>query len=146
MKAVKKMKASPEEFYDLMLNSAVYDVEQATGKKVSVEEIKTGYTYRKNLTNKLGKEGSAIGTFTKIEKPYIYEMDFKTARGHNKISYHIAKVDNQSIEVTYEEIYEPVDKRHDMNSKIMMFFYKKSTEKQAKRRLDMMEQHLQQRT
>jgi len=142
MKVVKKMQVRPEAFFDLMMASVKADVEQVTGKPVREADIKAGFTYKKNLLNKLGKEGSSIGTFVRVERPLAYEVEFKTARGLNKIAYEIKKLDDEQIEVSYEEIYEAVDKRHELNQKLVGFFYKRGTEKRMMRLLDSMEQYL----
>lgn len=140
MEVVKRLKVTADELFDLMMTSAKHDVEQATGEKP--KEITTGFTYRKNLTNKLGKEGGSIGTFTKIEKPSVYEIEFKSARGLNKVSYVIEKIDDETIEVTYSESYDGVSGRHDLNQRIVGWFYKRSLKKRMEGMLSMMEQHI----
>lgn len=144
MKVEKKMQVSEAELFDLILTSAKADVEKATGKTADIE---TGFSYRKNLTNKLGKEASAIGTFTKVEAPTAYEVEFKTARGINKIAYHLEKADDGGILVSYEELYDAVDSRHSLNDRIVSFFYKRASKKRMLHMLNLMEQYiLEQRT
>jgi len=142
MKVSRIMNASAEEVYGLMLESAKADVEQATGKKINENDIKTGYSYRKNLTNRMGKEGSSIATFTRIIKPRVYEIEFKTARGFNKVIYEIEALENGQVEVTYEEVYDAADKRQDLNYKIVSFFYNRGSKKRMERMLELMEQHV----
>jgi hypothetical protein len=142
MKVEVKIKATADELYSLLMNSAKHDIEQATNQNISLEDLISGYTYEKKLTNKLGKQGSAIGTLTKVQKPYTYEAEFKSSRGINKLAYHLEPLDAGYLNVTYSEAYEPINKIADLNFKIMNFFYKKSTRKRMIRLIQMMEAHI----
>jgi len=138
-----KIKATADELYSLLMNSAKHDIEQATGQDISFEELATGYTYKKKLTNKLGKEANATGVLTKVEKPHFYEAEFTSGRGVNKVAYHLEPLDDGYLNVTYREAYEPISKNAEINFKIVNFFYKKSTRKRMKNLIRMMEAHIQ---
>jgi len=143
MRVEVKIKATAEELYSLLMNSAKHDIERATGQDISFEELVTGYTYKKKLTNKIGKEANATGVLTKIEKPHIYEAEFTSGRGVNRIAYHLEPLEAGYLNVTYSEAYEPATKNAEINFKIVNFFYKKSTRKRMTNMIQMMEAHIQ---
>ena len=141
------IEVTAEELYSLLMSSVKHDVEQATGQEVSLEELVSGYTYKKKLTNKLGKEANATSVLTKIEKPHIYEAEFTTGRGINKLAYHLEPLEDGYLSVTYSEEYVPISKSAGVNFKLVGFFYKKSTKKRMIGLIRMMEAHiLQERT
>lgn len=126
-----ELKVKAEDFFDLIINSLLYDIENTTHQKISKDEIQKGFTYKKYLTNKLGKQGASMITITELEYPHMYCASFKTARGINTISYEI--VENEScIELIYREDYEALSKIKDINHKIMNFFYNRGNKKKMR--------------
>lgn len=142
MKVEVIIEATADELYTLLIHSAKHDIERAIEQEVSLEELVSGYTYKKKLTNKLGKEANATGTLTKIEKPHIYEAEFITGRGINRIAYHLKPLEDGYLGVTYSEAYEPVSKNADLNFKLVNFFYKRSNKKRMIGLIRMMEAHI----
>ena len=137
-----KIKATADELYSLLMNSVKHDIERATGQDISAKELVSGFTYKKKLTNKLGREANATGVLTRIEKPHIYEAEFTTNRGINKVAYHLESLEDGYLNVTYSESYEPRNKNMDINFKIVNFFYKKSTKKRMIGLIQAMELHI----
>ena len=138
-----QMNTTADRFYDLLMSSVKHDIEQKTGTSVDLKDLKTGYTYKTRLTNKLGKQGGAKAILTTIERPNCYEAQFETPRGINTISYHVKDLDHHLIEVTYSEYYASGSTAITLNFKIMSFFYKRSTRKRMLSLLKQMNQHLQ---
>lgn len=141
MKIEMNLLTTPEKFFNLLLQSAKDDIEQAMNEKISTRDIVSGYTYQKTLENKLGAKGNARTILTKVKEPTIYEARFETARGVNTISYKIQKLE-VGIQIIYEESYEPANKTYDLNNKIMTFFYNRSNQKRMKQMLKRMEVYL----
>lgn len=137
-----KIKATAAEMFDLLMNSAKHDIEQATGEEILLDDLVSGYTYEKKLVNKLGSEGNATGTLAKIEKPHIYEAEFSTIRGVNKLSYELKPLEDGYLNVIYKEHYEPISKNAELNFKFTNFFYKNSVKKRMVRMIYMMEAHI----
>lgn len=142
MKVTITVEATAQEFYTLLINSAKHDIESATGREVTLDEIVSGYTYKKKLTNKVGREASATGVLTKIESSHIYEAEFITGRGINRVAYELEALEDGYLNVTYSEVYEPVNKNAHINFKVVSFFYKKSTKKRMIGLIRMMEAHI----
>ena len=139
-----KMNTTADRFYDLLIGSVKHDIELKTGEPIELKDIKSGYEYKKTLTNKLGKERKATTTLLKIEPPRCYEAQFETVRGGvNTISYNIEDLDDGLIEVTYNESFDTTSSALALNFKIMSFFYKRSTRKRMSHLLKQMDLHLQ---
>jgi len=141
-----KIKATAEELFSLLMDSVKHDIKQSTGKDVKTKELVSGYTYSKNLTNKLGKEGAASGVLTIIEPPFVYEAAFTSSRGVNRLSYKLVPLADGMLNVTYTEIYEPINRNSELNFKFVNFFYRKSFKKRITHMIKMMEAHLQQKS
>jgi len=137
------MNTTADRFYDLLISSVKHDIEQKTETSLDLKDLKSGYVYKKALTNKLGKQGQAKTTLTKIEPPHCYEAQFETPRGVNTISYQIKDLDDNLIEVTYSENFDSTSAAVALNFKIMSFFYKRSTRRRMRYLLKQMNRHLQ---
>jgi len=138
-----KIKGTADELFSLLMNSIKHDIESATGEDINLEELVSGYRYEKNLTNKLGKEGSATGTLTTINPPTLYEAAFQSKRGINRLSYKLEQLDDDTLHVTYSETYEPVDKNSELNFKFVNLFYRRSFRRRSTQMLKLMEIHIQ---
>ncbi|MCL1950766.1 MAG: DUF3284 domain-containing protein [Turicibacter sp.] len=137
-----KLQATPDEFYSLLMNSIKYEIDQATGKDTNKSQIKTGFNYTKMLKNKLGRPAKATATLTKIEKPYIYEAEFLTGRGVNRVRYAIKELEEGFINVNYVEEYDPISKPHELNHTVMSWIFTKPSERKAKALIEMMGEYI----
>lgn len=117
------------------------DIENTTGKKVKQEDISRGYKYTKKIPNKMGKDTS---TTTKIRELSTgkYEAVFETTQGINMISYTYHALDDNRIELVYEETFDADSKAKDINFKAMSFLYKRSSNKKANLMLAKIENHI----
>jgi len=136
------LEAKPEEMFDLFMESLKFDIEAATDKKPRNQDLKAGFSYEKMLTSRLGKPSAAKATISKLEAPYVYEMKYENFRGINIAIYHIEKVDEDNIEVSYEEVYEGHKKMDNINFKVMSWIFKRSSAKRARLLLEAMGQHI----
>ena len=85
MTVAHEMNTTAKKFFDLLLTSVQDDIKRATGSSVELKDLKTGYTYEKNLLNKMGKEGKATTTLINIKEPSEYEAEFLSSRGKNTV-------------------------------------------------------------
>lgn len=129
------------EFFDLIINSLVYDVENSTQQKINKEDIKAGYEYKKVLTNKIGNKGTANVKITQLNYPTDYAISFFTKHGENTISYNIVEED-EGIEITYQEKYIASKKSKEINHKVMSFFYDRGNKKRIQQLLFNMERYI----
>lgn len=116
------------EFEEFIKDMVAQDVYNATGKKVKLSEIQKGYKYRKKLKGRVGKEGSVK---TKIEelKSGSYKASFNSSQGINYLSYDYADNQDGTVNLKYEESYDPSSKSKGLNYQLMDFLYKRSNKK-----------------
>ena len=135
-----RLYVQPEDFFQKIEESIVYDIEQSVGKKIKPYK---GYKYKKKMKSKVGKKGNVEILITEFKYPSNYSAEFKSLTGVNKISYAIDKIEDYCIEVTYNESFEGKSKSYNLNFKLMNFFYKRKAKKRAHRMLKAIESYLQ---
>lgn len=128
-----------DEFYHFLQEMAIQDIKEATGKTVSIKDVKAGYRYKKSLKTKTGQTGSVKTEITSLT-PQYYSVQFKSAQGLNQLSYSYQPLDHSSITCTYEEAFIGKSTVMDLNYKIMSVFYKRSNKKKAQLMLKQIEQ------
>ena len=142
MTVTREINTTAKKFFDLLIISVKHDIKQATGNDVETENLKAGYTYEKNLTNKIGGESKVKATLINVEQPLFYEAEFLSRRGKNTVQYKIEEINQNRIQVTYSESYDPADKISGTNYKIVSFFYKRSSKKRMNMLLKQMAMYL----
>ena len=135
-----RLYVQPEDFFEKIQESIVYDIEKSVGKKIKPYK---GYKYTKEMKSKLGKKGKVEILITEFNSPIIYSASFKSFQGINKISYLIKKVEDYCIDVTYTETFEGENKTKTLNFKFINFFYKNKAKKRAHNMLKAIEAYLQ---
>ncbi|MBS4535457.1 DUF3284 domain-containing protein [Clostridium sp. D2Q-14] len=131
-----------EEFFEFINDSLLQDIKTSTNREVSKEDIKKGYTYEKELKNKLGRAGDVEVNILEFEPCKEYIAEFKSNQGTNRISYNIKNLNDEKINVTYSESYIASDKLKDWNFKLMNLFYKKKSISRAESILKNIERYI----
>lgn len=103
IKVEEKLYVNADVFFEKIAESVAYDVTASTGKKVRPKQIHKGYSYMKEMKNKMKREGKVKVTITDFEAPRIYKAKFESSQGINTISYEIEQLDEDHIGVTYME-------------------------------------------
>lgn len=136
------LQVKADEFFNLLIGSVVHDIQQVSNKKITPEDITSGYTYEKYLTNKLGKKGRSTVQLTSVERPYHYKAIFNTSRGINTLSYTIEEVNDGTISVIYDEQYQAINKSNHVNFNFMRLFYNRKAKKRSISLLRQMEAYI----
>lgn len=139
MEAERIINGAREKLFSILTNSLLADIQQAGNEDVSVEDIKEGYSYRKQLTTKLGKEGTIKVIVTKFEAPHVYEATFESAQGFNVLSYTLEEVDDDHFKLIYKEDFMSEKTSRNMNYGLMSKLYKRSSKKKINLVLDQIE-------
>lgn len=142
MEIIVNLEATPTELFDLFFESLKFDIKKATGDEPADHDVKSGFSYEKMLTGKLGSGAMANATISRLEAPFVYEMTYKSSKGVNVVSYTIEEVDEKNIKITYVENYQGNKKMDDLNFKVMNFLFKRSSEKRIKMLLEAMGRHI----
>lgn len=144
MKVSERLQVSADAFFSSVVTSVLYDIEQATGEKLTAGDLKEGYTYHKSLQAKVGGARKVTTTITAFDAPRLYEASFTSGQGVNTVRYEIAPVEGENaIDVSYEEGFTGNKASTDLNGKLMGSLYSWSAKKRIKKRLHQMETYLQ---
>lgn len=105
IQASKVMNVTARDFFDMLVDSVLYDIKKSTGKKINRSQFHKGTNYRKKIkTNAKGKKGVLVKvTVTAFEAPYLYEATFSGDTDSTRIRYEIEELEDDQIRVTYSE-------------------------------------------
>lgn len=134
MEVVKKLNVPATFFYEKVIESVVFDIEQQIGETVTVEELK-GFEYSKAF------DQVNRGTI-KIEENIVdqaYYFRTITARNDFFVKYDIKKLSETTCEVTYYEKIDSTNTSQQMNDWLLSMMFGFSKKKKIKQMLQSIE-------
>lgn len=143
MEVKEKLKVSADDFFDSLSQSVLYDISQALGQEISEDQVTAGYSYLKEMKNKVGRKGNIRVTIQHFSRPSRYAATFESAQGKNYISYEITSTGKQEIEVHYEEGFEGNNTTGSLNYRLVSWFMKRGAKKRMIQMLHSMETYIQ---
>lgn len=141
MQVLVKLKATPEEFFDVLIPSILEDIKESTGKSVKRKDIEGGYKYSKQMKNKIGKGGNVKVEITQFTYPEVYQVNFISAQGVTTLHYEVERLED-GCGVDYQEHFESGSKLKSANHKILEKFMNKKLTKRATTLLANIEKHI----
>lgn len=141
MKITVHLAVEPEELFDSLITSVLYDIEQATGKKMPAAGLKKGFSYKKVLRAKNGTDRQVTTKITKLQKPFRYAASFKSKQGINTIDYDIRPCEDGGIDIHYEEEFSSQEAVANASGKLTGALYAWSAKRQIKNRFKQMESY-----
>ncbi|MFI3227776.1 MAG: DUF3284 domain-containing protein [Clostridia bacterium] len=123
MQVTKKLNVSLDEFFDFVEKSIKYDIKNATGE--DIDQVVQGYSYEKTLANALKQSGNVLTTIEKYERGSCYQSKVTSNQGFNYMTFDVAEIDDENVEVTYSEEFISHRKMNNLNYKFMLKLYKK---------------------
>ena len=136
------LNVTSEEFFDFLYESIINDIKESTNKTVTRKDIKGGYRYKKEMKNKMGRQGTATILIREFVPNKTYVAVFESNQGENIISYNVEELEENKIGVTYNEEYIASDKLKSWNFSLVNFFYKRKANKNAKNTLRRIESYI----
>ncbi|MFV0255189.1 MAG: DUF3284 domain-containing protein [Erysipelotrichaceae bacterium] len=133
------IKGTKELCFEVLSESLLFDINNSSEKDIVLSDIKPGYSYTKNLQNKVGNKGAVrveIKTFTPNSK---YEVTFDTNQGCNTLSYQLNDYDAEHFELIYSENFTSEKSMNTMNFKFMSKLYERGNKKKINATLDQLE-------
>lgn len=137
-----EMEVTPEELFDVIVPSILYDIKESTGKTVKVNQLHDNYTYKKKLKSKMGKEAGVRVTITRFEYPVVYEAKFESASGDNLMRYEVERLENGNSGLSYVEDFAGSGKMAAMNGWLIGLVYNHKAKKDIAKRLRTMEKSI----
>ena len=134
----KLLSVTKDDFFDAMVTSICYDIEASTGKTMKKENLKDGYTYKKNM----GKNKTATVVIEKLEQGKTYKATFSNSQGCTTLAYEITEIEEDLIEVSYSEEFESTSKLKQWNYALLSPLYVRKTRKRTMRLLEQMELYI----
>lgn len=98
MEIIKELNVPASFFFQKMMDSVTYDIEQATGKKLGVQQMEN-FAYVKEFSNK----NTAKIQIGKIEQDRSYQYQTFTNRNDFEAQYDIRVIDEAKCEIRYFE-------------------------------------------
>ncbi|GGI64480.1 DUF3284 domain-containing protein [Enterococcus alcedinis] len=123
MEIQRTLNVPAEYFYDRIIHSVVYDIDQSTGRTLKKSQLE-GFEYIKTFS----KNNHAKIIIEKIEQNHKYQFRTVTTRNEFIASYEIKPVDNQTCEVVYHETMTSlgmIQKANDFFVGIVLGYFKK---------------------
>ncbi|MFV0395411.1 MAG: DUF3284 domain-containing protein [Coprobacillaceae bacterium] len=136
------LNVSKEQFFNQLLYSVQMEIQDVTKQKINIEDITSGFSYRKHMKTKAKTSGDVKVIIDKVIKNELYRMSISTTRGNTIVEYHIKELDSNQIEVRYLENFESDKKSMGWNYKLMSFFYVKKGKKRISEMLKSMETYI----
>lgn len=128
MQLTEKLAISAEDFFKCVIQSAIHDVKEHTGKTLTRNQL-AGFEYKKVI----GQKQNARLKITKVIDNQEYRFVTKTGLNEFEVSYTIKAIDAQHCEVTYHEDVVSYGKMRTLNDKLVGgfvgFFRKKNIKK-----------------
>lgn len=120
MKLEVTLAVSAEDFYEVIINSVIEDIKVNTEKEVIPY---VGYRYKKNLKRYNKSSITTEFEITDLIVNELYAFKVITPVEITYVSYEIAKLNDESILVKYEERAESDSKRVGVSHKMMGAFF-----------------------
>ena len=135
----RRMQGSMNDCFALLAQSYVDDANANQRKQMTVNDLRVGNNFKKELTAKLGNKGTVEVTLVAFDSPNEIEISFRSKQGINKIHYVLTPFDDESFDVAYSETFESEKKSNSLNHKLMARLTKRRINKTAQLTLDRLE-------
>lgn len=135
MKIIEQLQVSDEAFFTEITRSIIADIQKMTNKHVHASQLKTGLTYRKTLPNRSHMNNEVTVRILNCIPNQLYQSSFCSSIDRTIVTYRIQKIDEQKIDVTYEEEYKLIKGSHKRRLQFIQKSYQKKKSEKAGRQL-----------
>lgn len=142
MEVIEQLKVSKEQFFYQLLYSVQMEIENTTNSKISIKDIKKGYSYQKKMTTKVNTSGVVKVIIDDVIENEVYRMRVVTSRGDTITEYRIQEIEPNKIKVTYREEFISSSKYATWNYKLMSYPYVKRGKKKISAMLQAIEAYI----
>ena len=117
MEIIRKLKMTPDEFFDYLTDGLYEDVLKTVNKNVKRKEIKEGFSYSKNPGRK-GKGALTTIRLKKFEWGKLYQMEAKSAGDTMTVTYKTQVLPDGKLEVRATQVINSYEKTKDKKNKL----------------------------
>lgn len=143
MELVEHMDVTCEEFFDILEENVLADVENATGKRMNPDHLQ-GHRYSKKVAS--GRKGVEMKVKIKhFRRPAVYEARFSYNTGTNTIRYELAPAEDGGCDITYTEDFVSSTPEKGLMYKLARANYDRKLRSRAKQTLSAIEKTIKER-
>ena len=136
MQLVRSLKITPEEFFDAVETSVLYDIEEATGKHPKPDKL-NGFRYERYEKGSGRDAGKPVKVkIREYRAPSVYEVRFKYSTGSNTIRYEVEPDEHGNCLLVYTETYKAAIRNEGFWGKVNTFIYERRVRSRARKTTD----------
>lgn len=135
----RRIQGSIDKCFSILAQSYVDDANANQRKELTVDNLRVGNNFKKELTAKLGNTGTVMVTLEQFTPPHDILISFKSKQGVNTIHYVLTPYDETSFDIAYSEGFVSEKSSNNLNYKFMSRLSKRKTLKTAELTLDRLE-------
>ncbi|MDQ0360213.1 DUF3284 domain-containing protein [Breznakia pachnodae] len=98
-----ELPVSANELFTCLNQSIIDDIFTYIGKKTKIEEIKEGFSYKKNISSNSQKPEYAYVTLTDYQPYKTYTVLYESNKRKTKVQYKVKEIEESKIEILYSE-------------------------------------------
>lgn len=138
----KNLNVSRESFFKQISLSIVNEVFKYTGKSIEINEIKSGLSYTKSMSTKVGTKGDIKVTIEEYSEPNLYKVKFEGKEDINYLSYILEEINQNECKVKYMEEFVTDSKIKNMNYKWISKLYDRGSKKKVNNIINNIESYI----
>ena len=143
MELTQHLDVTPDEFFDILEENVLSDIENATGKQVNPAHLQ-GYRYTKKVAN--GRHQVPMKVKIKhFRRPAVYEARFTYGTGTNTIRYELEPSENGGCDLTYTEEFVPTTPQRGLVYRLTRMNYDRKLQARAKQTISSIEEAVRER-
>ncbi|CAM3138246.1 DUF3284 domain-containing protein [Streptobacillus felis] len=135
MRVEQKIKVTPKEFYDFLIENLKKEM-KITGK------VKEGMKFNVNLKTKTNQIAKSIVEIIYLIPDTRYSLKYISSLGENIVDYQIEKIGEEEIKIIYDEVYYTESRFQRYNQLFMELIYSFFLKRKKKKMLKAVENYL----
>lgn len=106
MKIKGTLHVSAEAYFNTLQKYLLKDLRKSVDRSIKMGDLKAGYTFTKTYQRKNDSDYVSHQEIVEMDYGKAYCLKFSVPGGYQVISHHIKELDENTIEVVYEEVIE----------------------------------------
>lgn len=120
MKVTANLSVSAQDFFKVITQSILSDIQQKTNKKMHASQLKPGVNYKKRIPRRFSTNDEVIVKVLCCIENKVYESSYTSAIDITTVRYEITSLEENKICVTYSETYTLKDKQSSVSQNFFM--------------------------
>lgn len=134
-----QLQVRAEEVFEQLLRSILQDIKQSTGQTISKEQIEKGFSYQKNIKNRMGYDTNVKVKIDELIPSKEYRATIEHLKGINTMAYTLTNTEN-GVEIHYKESYQATTTLQNWNYILASIFFARKSKKNMRKQFDYLEE------